>query len=216
MLEQPTFPFLLKKFLYQQLYPHSELSFLEALEASYLEIDGNIRTFNSAVATFRAPSDTSGIYGMRREHIRATTSWRGGPARYDCILINSDPNVEGALGFEVARTFLFFSFQHQGKTYPCALVQWYSYMGEEPDEDTGFWIIEPDADDDGSPHLGIVHVDTIYRAVHLMPAYNTAEFIDKTITMHSSLDSFHRFYVNKFIDHHIFATLSESSSTPAA
>ena len=122
MLEQPTFPTLVKKFLYQQLYPDSELSFLEALEASCLEIDGKIRIFNSAIATFRAPSDTSGIYGMRREHIRATPSWRGGPARYDCILINSDPNVDGALGFEVARTFLFFSFQHQSKTYPCAYV----------------------------------------------------------------------------------------------
>ena len=211
MLEQPTFPTLVKKYRYRQLYTHSNLSFSEALEASYLEIDGNIRTFNSAVATFRAPSDTSGIYGMRREHIRATTSWRGGPARYDCVLINSDPNVEGARGFEIARAFLFFSFQHQGKTYPCALVQWYSYVGEEADEDTGFWIIEPDVDDDGSPHLGIVHVDAIYRAVHLMPAYRTAEFIDKTITMHSSLDKFRRFYVNKFIDHHIFATLSEPS-----
>ena len=213
MLEQPTFPTLVKKFLYQQLYPDSELSFLEALEASCLEIDGKIRIFNSAIATFCAPSDTSGIYGMRREHIRATPSWQGGPARYDCILINSDPNVDGALGFEVARTFLFFSFQHQSKTYPCAYVQWYSYMGEEPDEDTGFWIVEPDADDDGSPHLGIVHVDAIYRAVHLMPVYSTPEFIDRAVTMHSSLDKFQRFYVNKFIDHHSFATLSGHASS---
>jgi hypothetical protein len=206
MLEQPTFPALVRKFLYQYLYPHSELSFLEALEASYLEIDDKIHTFNSAIATFHAPSDTSGIYGMRREHIRATSSWRGGPARYDCILINSDPNVEGALGFEIARVFLFFSFQHQSKTYPCALVQWYSYMGDEPDEDTGFWKIEPDADDDGSPH----------RAVHLMPAYNTNEFIDKAITMHSSLDKFQCFYVNKFVDHHSFATLSNHASSSLA
>jgi hypothetical protein len=108
MLEQPTFPMLVKKFLFERLYPYSELSFSEALEASYLEIDGRIHTFNSAIATFRAPSDPSGVYGMRREHIRATPSWRGGLARYDCVLINSDPNVEGARGFEVARAFLFF------------------------------------------------------------------------------------------------------------
>jgi hypothetical protein len=210
MLEQPMFPTLVKKFLYRQLYPHSELSFLEALEASYLEIDGKIHTFNSAISTFRAPSDACGIYGMRREHIRATPSWRNGPARYDCILVNSDPNVGGARGFEIARVFLFFSFQHQSKTYPCALVQWYSYMGEEPDEDTGLWKIEPEVDDDDSPHLEIVHVDAIYRAVHLMPAYCTSELIDKTITMHSSLDKLKCFYVNKFIDHHLFATLSDS------
>ena len=81
-------------------------------------------------------------------------------------------------------------------------------MGEEPDEDTGFWITEPDVDDNGFPHLGIVHVDTIYCAVHLMPVYSTPEFVDRTVTMHSSLDRFQRFYVNKFIDHHSFATLS--------
>ena len=56
MLEQPTFPMLVKKFLYRQLYPNSELSFMEALEASCLEIDGKIRIFNSAIATFHAPS----------------------------------------------------------------------------------------------------------------------------------------------------------------
>jgi hypothetical protein len=75
MLKQPTFPTLVKKFLYQQLYPNSELSFSEALEASCLEIDGKIRTFNSAIAAFRAPSDTSGVYGMCHEHICATPSW---------------------------------------------------------------------------------------------------------------------------------------------
>ena len=118
-----------------------------------LEINIKIHVRNSAVATFRAPSDISGVYGMRREHIRAISSWRGGPAR----------------GFEVARVFLFFSFQHQNEMYSCALIQWYSYVGTQPDEDTGLWKIEPDTKDDGSPHLAVIHLDTIFRAVHLMP-----------------------------------------------
>ena len=122
MLEQPTFPFLVKRFLYQQLYPSSEVLFSEA-PASSLNINGTIHIFHSSKATFCAPSDISGIHGMRCEHIRATSSWRGGPARYDCILINSDPNVEGAHGFEVACVFLFFSFQYEGKKYSCALIQ---------------------------------------------------------------------------------------------
>ena len=50
-------------------------------------IDGRIEVFNSAIATFHAPSDISGIAGMRREHIRAMPSWRNGPARYDTVLI---------------------------------------------------------------------------------------------------------------------------------
>jgi hypothetical protein len=207
-LQQPVFPMLVKKFLYQQLYPNSEISFADALKNSYLEINGKIHVRNSAVATFRAPSDISGVYGMRREHIRAISSWRGGPARYDCVLVNSDPDLEGTRGFEVARTFLFFSFQHQNETYPCALIQWYSYVGIQPDEDTGLWKVEPDTKDDGNPHLAVIHLDTIFRAVHLMPAYCTAEFISRTITMHSSLDTFNIFYVNRFADHHLFANLS--------
>ena len=104
--------------------------------------------------------------------------------------------------------FLFFSFQHQNKTYSCALIQWYSYVGTHPDEDTGLWKIEPDTKDDGSPHLAVIHLDLIFRAVHLMPAYCTAEFISRTITMHSSLDTFNIFYVNRYADHHLFANLS--------
>ena len=201
---------LVKKFLYQQLYPNSKISFADAAGAqnSYLEINGKIQVHNLAVATFRAPSDISGIYGMHRKHIRAISSWRGGPARYDCVLVNSNPDLEGTRGFEVARVFLFFSFQHQNKTYPCALVHWYSYVGTQPDEDVGLWKVEPDTRDDGNPHLAVIHVDMIFRAVHLMPAYCTAEFISRTVTMHSSLDTFNIFYVNRFADHHSFANLS--------
>ena len=207
-LQQSMFPILVKKFLYRQLYPNSEISFADAMKNSYFEIDSKIHVHNSAVATFRAPSDICGIYGMRREHIRATSSWRGGSARYDSVLINSNPDLEGTRAFEVGRVFLFFSFQHQNETYPCALIQWYSYVGTQPDEVTGLWKIEPNTDDDGNPHLAVIHLNAIFRAVHLMPAYCTAEFISKTITMHSSLDMFKNFYVNRFADHHLFANLS--------
>ena len=133
---------------------------------------------------------------MRREHIWAISSWRGGPARYNCVLVNSDPDLEGTRGFEVACVFLFFSFQYQKETYPCALIQWYSYVGTQPDKETGLWKVEPNTKDDGNPHLAVTHLDTIFHAVHLMPAYHTAEFIDRTITMHTSLDTFNIFYVN--------------------
>jgi len=145
---------------------------------------------------------------MRREHIRATTSWRKGPARYDCVLVNTDPGIDGARGFEIARVFLFFSFWHQDKDYPCALVQWFYFVGLEPHEDTGFWLVEPDVNaDTGQPHITVIHLDSIYRAVHLMPAPQNANFIDRSITMHSSLDTFELFYVNNFVDHQAFAIL---------
>ena len=142
-------------------------------------INGRIEVFNSAIATFCAPSDISGITGMHREHIRAMPSWRNGPARYDTVLINSNlDSVEGIYGFEIARILLFFAFWYQERQYPCALVHWYSFVGVEPDEDTSFWTVEPDFTDDGSPHLAIVHINSIYRAVHLLATHQDAQFIN--------------------------------------
>ena len=125
-----------------------------------------------------------------REHIRATPSWRNGPARYDTVLINSNPDIEGIYGFEIACTLLFFAFQHQERHYPCTLVHWFSFVCVEPDEDTGFSTVEPDFTDDGSPCLAIVHIDAIYRAVHLLAAHQNAQFINRAFTMHSTLDKF--------------------------
>jgi hypothetical protein len=209
LLQLPSFPKLLRKFLHEQLRHDNTTAALPS-SRNGLRIGGRIRVFFSALAIFYAPSDISGISSMRHEHIRATSSWRSGQARYDTVLVNSDPEVEGVRGFEVARVFLFFSFQHENKEYPCALVQWYSHVGSEPDEDTGFWMVEPDtlADDTGDPYLGIIHLDSIYRAVHLLPAHQDSTFVERTITMDSSLDIFQLFYINRFADHQSFEVLS--------
>jgi hypothetical protein len=207
LLQQPSFPKLLRKFLYKQLHHGNRAS---STQDTLPKINGRIHVFYSAVATFYAPSDISGISGMRREHIRATPSWRKGQARYDTVLVNSNPEIGGVRGFEVAWVFLFFSFRHEDKEYPCALIQWYSHVGSEPDEDTGLWMVEPDMDDSdtGAPHLAIIHLDSIYRAVHLLPAHQNSTFIERTITMHSSLDTFKLFYINRFADHQSFEILS--------
>ena len=204
-LQQPSFPRLLRKFLYEQL--RCDNMALPS-RGSHLRIDGKIHVFNSAVATFYAPSDISGISGMRRELIRVTSSWRKRQARYDTVLVNSHPEIQGVHGFEVARVFLLFYFQHESKEYPCALVHWYSHVGSEPDEDTGFWMVEPDSYDTGDPHLAIIHLDSIYRAVHLLPAHRNNIFVERTVTMHTSLDNFQLFYINKFADHRSFDILS--------
>ena len=206
-LDRPEFPVLVRKFLYDQLNPNPVIPSSEMIEDVYPVIEGKIRIFNSAIATFYAPSDISGIAGMRREYIRATPSWRKGPARFDCVLINSEPNIDGACGFEVARVFLFFSFSYEGEEYPCTLIQWYSFVDTEPDEDVGCWVVEPDMLDIESPHVAVVHVDCIFHTAHLMPVTRTSQFVNCTITMHTSLDIFKLFYLNKFVDHHAFASL---------
>ena len=74
--------------------------------------------------------------------------------------------------------------------------------------DTGFWLVEPDVNaDTGQPHITVIHINSIYRAVHLMPAPQNANFVDHSVTMHTSLDTFELFYVNNLVDHHAFAVL---------
>lgn len=170
-------------------------------------LTGKISVFSSASATFYAPSDPSGITGMRREHIRAVPSWRRGPGRYDCVFINTHPELEGMRGLDVARVLLLFSFVFNNKIYPCALVHWFSLIHKERDEDTGMWMVRPDMAGDDSPAISVIHLDCIFRAAHLFPIFGQ-ESIPRTILSHNSLDAFISFYVNKYIDHHAFEIAS--------
>ena len=111
-------------------------------------------------------------------------------------------------GLTVARVYLFFSFTHNGTSFPSALVQWFSFNGDGPDDETGLWTVEPDFHDDGRPYVSIIHLDSIFRAAHLIPAYHTSNFIKKSLTMHDALDEFKVFYVNKFVDHQAFEIAS--------
>jgi hypothetical protein len=159
--------------------------------------------YTSAVATFYAPSDISGVGGMRCERIRAVDTWRNGPGRYDCVFINTDDSAKGLLSFNIAHVRLFFSVKHEGTKYPCALVHWYSRVGDSPDDNTGMWVVGPDLLDDGQPFVSVIHLDSIFRAAHLLPVYGH-EFVPTYLTCMQSLDAFHAYYVNKYIDHHAF------------
>ena len=54
---QPQFPILMQRSLYDQLYPDSPITSHLVLAESLPKIEGRIEVFNSAIATFRAPSD---------------------------------------------------------------------------------------------------------------------------------------------------------------
>ena len=160
---------------------------------------GEITIYPSAVAVFHAPSDISGIGGMRHERIHAVESWQKASGRYDTIFASTDPSMEGMRGLDVARVRLLFSFAYEGTEYPCALVRWFSRMGDSPDDRTGMWIVEPDDEETFS----IIHLDTIVRASHLLPVFGQ-DRVPTTLSFTDSLDTFTRFYVNKYIDHHAF------------
>ncbi|KAH7917629.1 hypothetical protein BV22DRAFT_1026041 [Leucogyrophana mollusca] len=64
-------------------------------------------------------------------------------------------------------------------------------------------MVRPGHCEDGSRNIAVIHVDTIYRAAHLIPIYG-ADFIPDSIKYYHSYDAFRAFYVNKFADHHAF------------
>ncbi|KAF8193121.1 hypothetical protein K438DRAFT_1934856 [Mycena galopus ATCC 62051] len=200
-LKLPTLPRLLHRFLYAQAHPDLDVP-LETIPLDACpELPSRIMAYPSATATFYAPSDHSGLGGQLRERIRAVRSWRGGPARYDCVFVEEDADQSGFRGLLAARVLLFFSFKHNGIVYPCAAVTWFSAVGESPCPDVGMWMVEPDLDGRGQRVLDIIHLDSILRGAHLIPIYGNS-YLPRHIKHTASLDSFRAYYVNKYADHH--------------
>ena len=203
-LDQAKLAEYVRRFLYDQLHPDSELCGMDVPLDTCPKVHGSLRVkvFHSAVSTYYAPSDLSGVGGMHRERIRATPSWKRGPGRYDCVFIEKDPELSGFHGLHVARVNLFLSFRFHGVTYPCALVQWFTTYGDSPCEDTRMWQVMPDNSAAGGRRMtSIIHIDTILRAAHLIGVAGS-QFLPCTFSFSDTLDAFHLFYVNKYADHH--------------
>lgn len=165
-----------------------------------LPINVKISVFHSAIAKFHAPSDPSGTHGMRRERIRSTPSWRGRETRHDCAFVGEDqrPGASGMRGMSIVRVMLFFSFEYEGVYYPCALVEWFKKVRQDPV--TGMWVVQPDITR-SRRNQSVLHLDTFYRGAHLIPVYGK-EKMPADFHYSYSLDTFRAFYVNKYIDHH--------------
>jgi len=101
-LKWTEFLVLVQRFLFGQLNPNPVVPSTDMIEDVYPVIEGKIHIFNSAITTFYAPSDISGIASIHHEYIQATSSWRNGPTHYDCVLVNTKPNVDGGCRFKVA------------------------------------------------------------------------------------------------------------------
>ena len=192
---------LVRCFLYAQRNPTSKVSEHEVDISCCPIYSDEVQVFHSAVACFYAPSDLSGVNGMYRQRIRATPSWQGGPARYDCVFVEKDPKYPGFQGLHVAQVVLFFSFTHRLTYYPCALVRWFSPLGDSPCSETKMWQVKPDFDEQGNHVISVIHVNTILRAAHLIPIFGSTP-IDRDIRLTDSLAAFASYYVNKFSDYH--------------
>jgi hypothetical protein len=105
------------------------------------------------------------------------------------MFVNTDSDTVGMRGLDVAHVQLFFSFRFCGKFYPCALVHWYSHIGDSPDEDTGMWRVHQDHNEDGSPSTAVLHLDSLVHAAYLIGVYRK-HFIPKGLLPEQSLDLF--------------------------
>ncbi|KAG1734269.1 uncharacterized protein EDB91DRAFT_1238453 [Suillus paluster] len=74
-------------------------------------------------------------------------------------------------------------------TFPCAVICWFNTVGNSTDEDTGLWVVHPVFAPNHSPNFSIIHVDSIYRAAHLIPVCGTC-FVSCDLKFHHSYDSF--------------------------
>ncbi|KAG1733927.1 uncharacterized protein EDB91DRAFT_1057261, partial [Suillus paluster] len=51
--------------------------------------------------------------------------------------------------------------------------------------------------------VSVIHIDSIFRAAHLIPVYGTS-LLPHEITAHHSYNIFCAYYVNKYTDNHAF------------
>ncbi|KAG2095159.1 hypothetical protein BD769DRAFT_1370057 [Suillus cothurnatus] len=171
-LSIPQLPNMLCHFLFVQLNPNDPCDLLQIPLVNCPQYDERISVFNSVFKVF-APSNLSGIGGMHHEHIHACPAWRKEHPHYDCIFVNTNLDLEGMRGMDVARVLTFFSFTYRAETYPCAVVQWFNTLRELPDDNTSMWMVQPAHHANNAPHIAIIHVDSIYHAAHFIPIYGS-------------------------------------------
>ena len=145
---------------------------------------------------------------MYHETIRATPAWNRGEIpgpRYDCILVSNGSEGSSMSDLLVARVLMFFSFTFHDEQHSCALVHWFSVFGDQPDPNNGMWVVTPDYSG-SARNLSVIHIDSIFRAVHLLPIFDATP-LPRKLDYTQTLDSFQGFYVNKYIDYHAYETV---------
>ncbi|KAH9954257.1 hypothetical protein BJV74DRAFT_880185 [Russula compacta] len=197
---QPRFPELVRRFLYDQLNLDSNIPSTEVDLEDCPHFRGSVYVYHSAIARFYAPSDLCGAGGMYRECIRSNPNWRGEYAQRDTMFVETNADLDGMQGMAIGCALLFFSFTFRDCYYPCALVHWL-VPGDEPDEDTGLWVVQPEFGANGRHTLAVIHLDCVTRGAHLLPVYGSS-FIPEDFHFSDALDAFRAYFVNQHIDHH--------------
>ncbi|KAH9028665.1 hypothetical protein EDB85DRAFT_1867717 [Lactarius pseudohatsudake] len=209
ILNQPQFPDVLRRFLWDQVTSNPSRSPDDVPLDECPQFEGHIKVYHSAVARFYAPSDLCGTGGMYRERIRSTPNWRREYPRHDTVFVETDAELSGMRGMLVARVLLFFSFFFRDQHYPCALVHWFIPVGDEPDHDTGMWVVRPEFKNNRRRSLSVIQLDGIVRGAHLIPVYGSS-LLPEDFHFSDSLHAFRAYFVSRHADHHMYEFLGTS------
>ena len=201
MLHTPTLLELLRRYLREELFP----GFDEPEDVVPLDVCPSLspRTplavYRSARAVFYAPSELCGPEGMHSEMIRCAPAWFKQGPRYDTVLVRlSEGDSMGCM--TVARVRAFLAFPYRITMRECALVEWFEIVGDCPDPVMNMWIVKPELHGNRRA-VGLISVDTIVRACHLMPVFDKTK-VPVTFHFSDTLDAFRRYYVNVYADYH--------------
>ncbi|KAF8258727.1 hypothetical protein EI94DRAFT_1774111 [Lactarius quietus] len=105
--------------------------------------------------------------------------------------------IRSNLCLDIVQLLVLFSFIWMGVLYP----------SDKPDEAMGLWVVQPDYNANGSPAIGVIHLDLVLCGAHLMPVFGDSP-IPIGLGVEHSLDVFQAFYVNKYINYHAFEITS--------
>ena len=138
---------------------------------------------------------------MIRERIQSVHSWRGGPARHDCVFITHNENLPGFRGLYVGQVLAFLKVVHEKVEYPAVLISWFETVGNSPCPYTGMWKVRRELDVNGRRKLKVIHLESILRGAHLVGIAGSS-FIPYELDHTNALKAYNTFYVNKFVDYH--------------
>ncbi|RDX42526.1 hypothetical protein OH76DRAFT_1458725 [Lentinus brumalis] len=205
---------------------NKELLYLAALDAQ--EADGRMPTLRTLVQRYlrnRLDPDAGehgalpalstrmkiglhacGSRGMHHEFIRCNPAWSGDYARYDTVLVTSDPNVWGVRRFRVAQVRQFISSKYAEEFHQCAVVDWFC-MDQERDGSTGMSVGRPQLDPvTGDRISSVIPLTSIALACHLMPKLGRT-YLPVDFHWSETLTSFRAYYVNSYVDYHAHETI---------
>ncbi|KAJ7769648.1 hypothetical protein DFH07DRAFT_866732 [Mycena maculata] len=182
-IQQPRFPTLFRRFLHEEIYGVVD----DIALADCPVFCGRILVHHSVITRFYALSNLCAS-GFGQTRI--------GMAKPATIPSSSTSGLPSCEASSLTIFYSFFSFTCSDTDYQCALVR---------HPDTGMWVVKPELEC-REPSLGIVRVESMARAAHLIGLYGTAA-LPEDFHFSNALDAFNRYFVNLYADHHMYEFL---------